>query len=251
LLHFLLGGKMMQEKLFRSKWNAKSLLTLAVGLAVFGVLVLVSYKIYKVVTRNRQVHNVVNVESAAAIESQWTLGRFERVSGTDYAMAPTHSKQNYQASSYEKDASAVRNYLFVNMLDKSSHWLVPTNKYLFLTAERLPQDTRSDAGFRGKVEGDNDGKPVKWLRYEIVKSDTNRDGRFTDKDRRTIAVSGAAGDGYTELIEDVEQMLGSMLRDDNTLLIFYSNDSGSYVSEVDLPSRQITTTRELPKIQPE
>ncbi|MDQ4120971.1 MAG: hypothetical protein M3209_05955 [Acidobacteriota bacterium] len=242
---------MKREKLFRNKWNTKTLLILATCLAVFGVLSLISYKIYKGVTRNRQVQNVVNVETTTRVESEWEFGSFERVSGTDYAMAPTHSKQNYQTSYYEKDASAVRNYLFVNTVDKSSRWLIPTNKYLFLTTERLPRQQIEQNTRSMKQADDNKDEAVKWIKYEIVKSDTNLDGRFTAKDRRTIAVSSATGEGYVEVIDDVEDVLGSMLRDNDTLLIFYRTNGNSFVTEVNLPSRQVTITRELPKIQPE
>jgi hypothetical protein len=244
---------MNQEKLFQNKWNIRKLIILAVGLMVFGVLSLISYKVYKEATRNREVQNVVNVEPAARIESEWEFGRFERVGETNYVMAPTHSKQNYQASYYEKDASAVRNYLFVNTADKSSRWLVPTNKYLFLTTEKLVRQQQQPPG-AGSLErqgNDNNDQVVNWMKYEIVKSDTDRDGRFTSKDRRTIAVSSASGENYTEVIEDVERVLGSMLLDDNTLLVFHSTNGGSYVTEVNLPNRQVTVTRELPKIQPE
>lgn len=241
---------MEQERLFRTKWSAKSLLILAMGLIFFGVVVLVAYQVYKVATRNRQVQNVVNVDSAAVIESEWTLGNFERINGTDYVMAAAHSKQSYQGSYYEKDASAVRNYLFVNAFDKSSRWLVPTNKYLFLTAEKLRLEAKPGAKSHEQVEGYN-SQAIRWIKYELVKSDTNNDGRFTTKDRRTIAVSDASGENYTEVIENIEQILGSMLNDEDTLLIFYSTGAGSYVSEINLPKRQVTTTKELPKIQPE
>lgn len=241
---------MEQERLFRARWNTRSLLILAAGLAILSVVVLVSYQVYKVATRNRQVQNVVSTDTTSFIESEWTLGNFERINGTDYVMAPTHSKQSYQASYYEKDASAVRNYLFVNALDKSSRWLAPTNKYLFLTAEKLRLEAKPDEKSHQQTEANN-SKAIRWIKYELIKSDTNGDGRLTTRDRRTIAVSGATGENYTEVIENVEQVLGSMLNDENTLLIFYNTGASSFVSEVNLPTRQVTITKELPKIQPE
>jgi hypothetical protein len=239
-----------REKLFRNKWTTKTLLILIAGLMVFSVLSLIFYKVYKDATRNRQVQNVVNVETATRIESEWEFGSFERVGGTDYVMAPTHSKQSYQTSYYEKDASAVRNYLFVNTVDKSSRWLVPTNKYLFLTSEKLLRQA-TEQGARSVKQTDENNEEIKWIKYEIIKSDTNQDGRFTSNDRRTIAISNANGETYTEVIEDVERVLGSMLRDSDTLLIFHSTNGSSYVTEVNLPGRQVTITRELPRIQSE
>jgi hypothetical protein len=253
MLPFLFGGIMQRERLFRPSWGAKSLLMLAVGLLALGLLAFVAYQIYKVAFRTRQVNDVVNVEPDARIESEWSLGNFSRVAGTDYVMAPAHSKQTYQASYYEKDASAVRNYIFVNVMDKSSRWLVPTNKYLFLTAEKLLllRDTGAEMSAGTQTTSDRNSEVAKWMSYEVVKSDTNGDGRLTGNDLRAIAISSATGEGYAEVIQNVEQTLGSMLRGGDTLLVFHSTGGRSYVSEVDLPKRQVTVTRELPKIQPQ
>jgi hypothetical protein len=243
---------MQRERLFRPSWRANSVLMLAVGLLALGVLTYVAYQIYKVTFRTRQVYDVVNVESDARIESEWALGNFVRVTGTDYVMAPAHSKQTYQASYYEKGASAMRNYIFVNVMDKSSRWLVPTNKYLFLTAEKLLlRDTGAEMSAGRQTALDRTNEAAKWMSYDVVKSDTNGDGRLTGNDLRAIAISSATGEGYAEVIQNVEQTLGSMLRDEDTLLIFHSSGGRSYVSEVDLPKRQVTLTRELPKIQPQ
>jgi hypothetical protein len=227
-------------KLFRAIWRINSVLILAVAALAFCVLAYAGYQIFKDRFDRRQVGDVVNVEPEARVRSEWTLGSFEQVDGTGYFMAPARSKQSYQQSYYEKDASAVRNYLFVNAADKSSRWLVPQNGYLFLGVERLlrPGDEKDD-------------NAVRWMKYEVVKSDTNGDGRMTDKDGRTIAVSGATGEGYAELIPDVSEVLGSKLTDENTLLVFYNISGSGFVSEINLPERRVAVTKELPMVVPQ
>jgi hypothetical protein len=74
---------------------------------------------------------------------------------------------------------------------------------------------------------------------------------MTSEDHRTIAISGAAGEGYAELIQNIDQILGSKLRDENSLLIFYNTNRSSFVSEINLHERQVIVTKELPKIQPQ
>lgn len=230
---------MKTPNLFRAIWRINSLLILAIGALAFCVLAYAGYEIFKDKFR-RQVGDVVNVEPQARVASEWSLGSFQQVEGTDYFMAPAHSKQSYQQSYYEKDASAVRNYLFVSAADKTGRWLVPRNSYLFLDAERLL-----------RPGGDKDDNAVRWMKYEVVKSDTDGDGRMTAKDVRTIAVSGAAGEGYAELIPDVSEVLGSKLTDENTLLVFYNISGSSFVSEINLPERRVAVTKELPMVVPQ
>jgi len=107
---------------------------------VFVILGYTGYRISQDVFRPRSVSRIVNVDPDTRIASEWQLGTFQRVRGTDYLIAPVYSAQVYQVSYYEKGALAVRNYLFVNVADKSSRWLVPHNHYLFLIKEELESD---------------------------------------------------------------------------------------------------------------
>ena len=121
---------MKKNKIFRIIWKIDSVLILISGLMVVVILGYAGYRIYQDVFRSRKVSSFVNVESDTEISAEWRLGGFDRLEGTDYLMAPVYSTQTFQASYYEKGTSAVRNYLFVNAVDKSSRWLIPHNNYL-------------------------------------------------------------------------------------------------------------------------
>jgi hypothetical protein len=138
------------------------------------------------------------------------LSGFEQVKGTDYLRAHVYSKQSYEQGYYEKEASATRNYLVANGTDKTSHWLIDGNEQLILNSSDLPERTGVD------------GPPVKWTCYEVVKSDSNHDGRLSESDGRMLAVADGRGLGYTELIVGIDAVLGHTVRDDGTLLYFYS-----------------------------
>lgn len=226
-------------RMFRMIWRVNAVLILMVGVGLTGLLGFLGYEIFKDKFRIRQVNETVNVSPDAGTSSEWTLGGFERVEGTDYLMAPAHSKQSYQVSYYDKDASAVRNYLFINAVDKTTRWLVPGNGFLFLSAERLlmPANERQD-------------DRVHWMKYEVVKSDDNGDNRLTSEDTRAVAISSPTGEGYAEVIVSVERILGTKMRDENTLLVFHRSGGGDYVSEINLPERRVNVTKELPKIRP-
>lgn len=239
---------MRASRIFRVIWRINALLILGAGLILAAILCVGLYQIGQEVFRPRQISETVNVEPEAQRSTQWMLGNFERVAGTDYLAAPVFSAQTYRVpsvssvssvSSITKNTSAVRNYLFVNSVDKASRWLVPHNNYLFLSVEEL-----------GWPKPDSDAYKVKWIWYEVVKSDTNGDGRLTDEDRRTVAIADASGDRYIELVPDVDVILGAAMRGQDTLLIFYRSGSKNLVSEIALAGGRVTVTKDLPEIQP-
>ena len=229
---------MKEKNIFYIIWKIDAVLILIGGLMALGVLGYTAYRIYQDVFRSRDVSSMVNIAANTQMSSEWALGDFDRLEGTDYLMAPVHSTQTYQASYYEKGTSAVRNYLFVNSINKSSRWLVPNNNYLFLSRHKEFYKPQSGSS------------RVIWLRYEVVKSDTNQDGRLTRDDKRTIGISDPNGDRYSELITNIDQILGYEMLNENSLLIFYRTDTKNYIAEINISERSIIVTNELPEIQP-
>lgn len=220
-----------------------------------GLFSLIGYAIYKDITRKRYISSVVNVDPSAPIQAKWWLSDFTQIANTKYFMAAASSEQSYEMSHYEKEASAVRNYMFVDGADKSARWLTPTNNYLFLDANELHESKmlpgEASANKYGAIVNAPGQASVKWMRYLVVNADTNGDQRLTEKDQRVIAISSVSGEGYTELIRNVDAVRGSTLRNENTLILFYESDKKYFVAEINLPQRQIVETKELPKILPQ
>jgi hypothetical protein len=229
---------MKEKNIFQTIWKIDAVLILIGGLIALVVFGYSAYMIYQDVFRSRDVSSMVNIEANTQMNSEWALGDFDRLEGTDYLMAPVYSTQTYQAAYYEKGTSAVRNYLFVNAIDKSSLWLVPHNNYLILSRHKE---------FYTPPRGSS---LVAWLRYEVVKSDTNQDGRLTRDDKRTIGISDPNGDRYSELITNIDQILGYEMLNENSFLIFYRTDTKNYIAEINISERSIFVTNELPEIQP-
>ncbi|HEY7544492.1 MAG TPA: hypothetical protein VID27_06405, partial [Blastocatellia bacterium] len=110
--------------------------------------------------------------------SKWKLGRFERLKGSDYLMAPLYSdEKNGEYSFSGGSLPVVRNYMFVNSADKSSRWLIASGDCLILEQKKLPLVDERD-----RV----DQPAAKWIYYELVNRDTDQDKFLTYKDRRTI-----------------------------------------------------------------
>ena len=182
----------------------------------------------------------VGDQSRAPDRSKWKLGRFERLKGSDYLMAPLYSGEKTGEYSFSDGSpDIVRNYMFVNSADKSSRWLIASGDYLILEQKKLPLIDERDRA---------DQPAAKWIYYELVNRDTDQDKFLTYKDRRIIAVSDATGASFVELITDIDSVLGLTMRDENTLVVIYSASSKNLISEINLSERKIAATSELAEI---
>ncbi|MEO1378464.1 MAG: hypothetical protein AAFW70_30215, partial [Cyanobacteria bacterium J06635_10] len=190
-----------------------------IGLIVLVVFGYGGYQLGRYILRERTADNLVNTEAEKDEKVKMTLGNFRELEGTPYLMAPVNSQQNYRQNYYDKQASSIRNYLFLNANDKSARRLVPRNNFLFINAQEVVLKRRED-------------KIVRGIWYEVVKADSNNDKRLSDKDKKIIAVSDVSGSDYTEVIDEVDRVLGSHQKNSTTLLIFYELDNREYVGEI-------------------
>ncbi|MEW6126997.1 MAG: hypothetical protein AB1757_08160 [Acidobacteriota bacterium] len=182
------------------------------------------------------------------------LGAFQELADSDYLMAPiaTPRGRGELSGSYEeKRIDFARNYLFVNLTDKSSHLLLQTNDYLILEAKVLPfaQAAKDAKVTPSEPPRDENKTGSKWIYYRVVKADTDNDKQLTINDRWTVAFSEISGDDYQELLEDVEAILFEKQRGEHLILIFKSGGK-NHIAEIHLPTRQVTITRDLQEIQP-
>jgi hypothetical protein len=223
---------MSDSKFFR-------IFTLAIGLVVLVVLGYMAYRIYQNVFGERTVSNVVNTEINANVKTKISLSSFESLNGTPYLIAAVSSEQDYRQSYYEKEATSIRNFLFVNGSDKSARRLVTKNDFLFLAYEKLGQQTQQQSVVN-KVRG---------ILYQVVTSDTNGDNRLNSSDRKTIALSDVSGANYTEVIPQVDIVLGTHQKEEAALLVFWVSGGKNFVTEINIPARKVTLTKQLPSLE--
>jgi hypothetical protein len=193
-----------------------------------------------------------------ASEPNVQLGAFQELAGTDYLMAPIatpRGREELSVKSEDYRTDLARNYLFVNLTDKSSHLLLPTNDYLILEAKVLPAvgQPKEKRTAPATDPAKTDAKPApggaKWLYYRVVKIDTDNDKHLTGNDRWTVALSDVSGGDYKELIDNVEKILYETNRADNLVLI-YRADGKNQIAEINLSTKQVSITRDLQEIQP-
>lgn len=199
-----------------------------------------------------------NVGAANSEQAKLQLGAFQELTETDYLLATISTPQEREYSSKGSDGGYTRNYLFVNLVDKSSHRLFPTNDYLIFSAESLTEKASAkatNAPAKNAAQPSEDranekpDKAVKWLCYRVIKADTDNDKRLTTNDLMTIALSDASGFNYTELINDVQAVLHQTRRGE-ALIFIYKSKGINQIAEIHLPTKQVTVTKDLQEIDP-
>jgi hypothetical protein len=171
-------------------------------------------------------------------QSQKSLGTFSRVAGTRYLYAQiSQSPDGSVFSSSYRDSSGgnIHNFVYFDPTSGKLTQLLPTNDALIASTVALPE-----------VAVSQDPKQVDWFLYGIIKKDTDNDRKLTHKDLMVLAMADAGGQGYTELVNGIDQLYGQTLNDANTLTVIYSKSSRLFHSTVNLPKRQVTVTKELP-----
>lgn len=200
-----------------------------------------------------------NAIAANSEQAKLQLNAFEELTGAGFLIASVTSP--YSREEYVADSSApsreqsgyTRNYLFVNLVDKSSRLLLPTNDFLILSAEKLnekAQAKQTDTPAKDSPQKDDNktadktADSVKWICYRVVKADTDQDKRLSANDLKTIALSDASGFNYAEIITDIQAVLHEMRRGDS-LIFIYTADGKNQIAEINLPTKQLLLTKEL------
>ncbi len=229
---------MRTNKIFRWVWRFNALMFSICGLIFVSVAAVALYPTVKDFLLRKPVYHasdMVNIEENTKIDSEWKLGGFSQISNTIFMMSPVYSKQEYDIGYSGKEASATRNYFFLNSIHKTTRWLVPTNKFLFINNGEI------------KENNDNNSK-VLAIRYKLVKDDTNNDGRLTSSDKKIFAISDVDGSNFTELVVGIDESLGEEQPTPDTLLLFYRSTQKNFLTEIKISEKKVVQTKELPKI---
>jgi hypothetical protein len=168
------------------------------------------------------------------------LTEFSQIAGTNILVAGIYQGESsggwdFSLRSGSGYSYAVNNYVFFDMDSEQFHALLPANDYAIINKIGLP------------LCCDNSEKnPVKWWLYYVVKADTNQDKLLSANDKFTLSISDVGGNGYVELIPDMDVSLGQFMKSDTLLLFFYRQNDKKYYAKIDLQSRSVLATTEYP-----
>ena len=149
--------------------------------------------------------------------------------------APSYGYKGSSSLSKSSGSGYARNYIFVHSAEQTCHYLMPTHAQIVLFVERLA--TGDDTQKNG---------PVQWLYCHIVDTDTNHDGRLTEEDGFSVAFANPDGTQVKTVLQGVSKLLGRTRLSGDRILIFYTSEDKSWMSEVNIAERSVARTQELP-----
>jgi hypothetical protein len=180
---------------------------------------------------------------------QKVLSTFSPIEGTNYLMAGITANISREQSgnpiewiiqsSYSSSGYNTYNFVFFNIETETYQRLLPTNDTAIVNV----------VGFPEKIYNPSDNAevqpPYEWWFYVIVKSDTSQNGVLDYEDKLTLGISDVGGNGYAEMIADVDKVLGTIYKDGSVLFVFYNSNNKNFIAKISLPTREIITTTEI------
>jgi hypothetical protein len=178
------------------------------------------------------------------------LSSFIPVQGTNYLMsgvisAPVSREGSLNplewinSSSSSSYSSGTYNYVFFNLGTEEYKRLLPTNEYVIFQTSGFPT-LQPDPAIPNKPAPTVE----RWV-YSIIKKDTNHDGNLGYGDKLTISISDVGGNGYTELIENVDAILSQIYKDNFAMFIIYNADQKNYIAKINPSMYKVITTTEM------
>jgi hypothetical protein len=229
---------------------------------IFGFLILITtgitgYIIFQKMLSSNQVSSIGSLAVENKSKEKFLLGSFTNLQDTSYLIAPIYldAKSRSYDSGYDYDTKNTgnnRNFLFVNVNDKSSRRLVESNNFLFLRYEKLGEKAKNNLKQNPVSSSENNPEAlnkVEALWYEVIINDSNNNKYLDYNDKKVIAFSEPSGANYNEVIKEIDTILGSYQKENKNMLFFYSSNGKNFVAEVNISNRQVIDTKELTDLQ--
>jgi hypothetical protein len=227
---------MEESKIFKNIWRFNAIVIMIIGIFGIGTAIFSSIMLYKNLTRDINVRNIVNVETSTKKE-EWNLGNITSINGSNYIIIPLYSNQNYSMDSYIKSASSIRNYLFLDTVENKKYWLFSNNDYLITQINMLPNNSYKEQP-----------QDTKAILYYVVKSDKNNDKLLTASDSQTIAISKPDGTNYKELLDEIDFINGYKINSDSSMVVIYQRKNIAYSAKINLSTFSVSDELALPSV---
>lgn len=195
---------MEQNKFFKWTQRINSILFLLLLVLSIGFLTFMIFESNKWGERNTvEVVDKKNNEEPEKLR----LSQITKVCGQDIQYVELNTPRNSKGFSSGGYGSNTRNVIFFVGQEMRSHWLFQENTYLITEIRQL------------KVKSDKcKNKEAVAIYYEIIKEDSNNDGKLDKKDAVTIALTSPNGQKYIEVESGITSVLDSDTNDTASIL---------------------------------
>ena len=232
---------MKTDKVFKWIWNINGLILL-LGLII--TLFVISYQLSKDIfkdTYNWQPS--LNLALNEDGEEKWSLGYPNRIGETEYYYVPLESEKLYVKKQSRVESFSMFNYkptrsknvVFINSNTNKSNWLFESVQQLITEIRLLSNGNKAES-------------ITKAISYEVINSDTNKDGRFDNSDKRTFALSRVDGTYYSEIIEGYNSIVESRVNNEGNLFVVFIDNDTVYTMLIDLNEFKVISKTALPRV---
>tara|TARA_B100000768_G_scaffold180296_1_gene199863 strand:+ start:2256 stop:2951 length:696 start_codon:yes stop_codon:yes gene_type:complete len=228
---------MKADRVFKWIWNINGLVLL---LGLILTLAVISYQLSKDSSDQQPSLNVAKDEDG---EEKWNLGYPNRIGETDYYYVQLESEKLYvknqsrveSFSMYDYKPTRAKNVVFINSNTNKSNWLFESVQQLITEIRLLSSE-------------DELKSIIKAISYEVINSDTNKDGIFDNSDKRIFALSKIDGTGYSEIIEGYNRIVSSRVNNEGNLFVVFIDNDTVYTMLIDLSLFKVLDKKALPKV---
>lgn len=237
---------MDDNKYFKLIWRFNSIVIMMAGMATIGGMLIGGIMIIFELTRQNHYQTVVDVEEGEFKEEEFEFGYMYSIEQSPYIMIPLNSSEGYEGSYSSGKSYSAHNYLFINSENNEKRWLLESNQYLIADFDLLNGGAKEtiDETYDtvDKVEFKTHG-----ILYRIIKKDTNGDDILSENDLTTIGLSLPTGEGYKEVLGDIDDIIGHKFTGKDSLLVIYQKKETAYAAHIRMSDFSVVSETQLPK----
>jgi hypothetical protein len=147
--------------------------------------------------KNRTIEVQDNAGQRGSEKVKLRLGYIEQISGTSLQFVRLETEPEGVKLSSGGYPTVTRNVMFLTKKLKQARWLFPQNHYCIKTIAQLQE--------KEDYEKNN---ATRAMYYEVIKADSNGDGKLGEDDDAVVALSRVDGSGYVEVASNLHRIIG-------------------------------------------
>ncbi len=233
---------MNTDKFFKRIWNINSVIILLGSLCILASL---ASSLARDLFRDKIMpEQTLDLAADTQNDEKWSLGYPEKIQGSKYYLIPLESeKKQVEAdsevmrfASYEPNSNRAKNILFIDNISNESTWLFESVKQLIINKVILTFKN-SDKNISTKA-----------IYYEVINNDTNNDGVYDLKDKRSFSLSKVDGTGYREIISGYNSIVEASINDNENLFVIYIINEKVHSMVINLNNFEVIHKNQLQRV---